>query len=379
MMVNRYLLKAVKTDLLKKMVFLGGARQVGKTTLALSLLPNKNESDPAYLNWDTPGVQSRLLRGELPGNQSLVILDEIHKYRKWRNLVKGLYDQYRSSRAFLVTGSARLDFYRRGGDSLQGRYHYYRLHPFSLPELSKMSGKGELAALLKFGGFPEPLFSQNEVEWKRWQRERQTRVIREDLLSLEMVKEVSQLDLLVSLLPTRVGSPLSINNLRNDLEVAFETIERWISILENLYYCFRISPYGPPKIKAVRKEQKLYLWDWSLIEDEGARFENFVASHLIKYCHFIEDTQGEEMELRFLKNDSKKEIDFVVLKNRKPQFAVECKSGNRKLSSNIEYYAARTSIPVFYQAHLGELDSELRQSRARILPFHRLCKEVGLV
>ena len=361
------------------MVFFGGPRQVGKTTLALSLLKHGSEAHPAYLNWDVPGVHKRLMAGELPGKEPLVILDEIHKYRNWRNLVKGIYDSTRSTRTILVTGSARLDYYRRGGDSLQGRYHYFRLHPFTLAELGQSRSRRDLNTLLKFGGFPEPLFSQDEVEWKRWQRERKTRVIREDLLSLEMVKEVSQLDLLVSLLPERVGSPLSIQNLRSELNVAFETVERWIHILDNLYYSFRIAPFGPPRMKAVRKEQKLYLWDWSLIEDEAIRFENMVASHLLKYCHFFEDTTGDEMELRFLKNLTKKETDFVVLKNKKPQFAVECKTGERGLSPPITYYAERTNIPRFFQVHLGSKDVEIPSSRARILPFDVFSEEIGLV
>ncbi len=378
-MIERYLSSYLTKDLKKKMVFLGGPRQVGKTTLALSLLSSADESHPAYLNWDVPGVQKQLMAGVLPGNEPLIVLDEIHKYRSWRNLVKGLYDSNRSRRSFLITGSARLDYYRRGGDSLQGRYHYYRLHPFSLPELGEKASDVELATLLKFGGFPEPLFSQEPSEWKRWQRERKSRVIREDLLSLEMVKEVSQLDLLVNLLPDRVGSPLSIANIRNDLSVAFETVERWVMILENLYYCFRISPFGPPKLKAVRKEQKLYLWDWSQCEDPGKRFENMVASHLLKYCHFIEDTSGDEMELRFLKSLTKKEIDFVVMKNKKPLFAVECKSGDRDLSPNIAYFAERTNIPQFFQVHLGTKDVEHAGARARILNFKKFCREVKLV
>lgn len=376
--MERYLTDVVKEDLQEKMVFLGGPRQVGKTTLALSLLKDADETHPAYLNWDVRADQQLLLAGGLPADQPLIILDEIHKYKHWRNLVKGFYDQYKSRKQFLVTGSARLDHYRRGGDSLQGRYHYHRLHPLSLYELSKTPNQADLDLLFKFGGFPEPFLKQNTRHWKRWQRERQSRVIQEDLINLEHVKEISQIDLLARILPDRVSSVLSINNLKQDLSIAYETADKWVTILENLYYCFRIMPYGLPHLRAVKKEKKLYLWDWSLCQDESARFENIVASHLLKYCHFQEDTEGDEMSLRFLRDSAGREIDFVVLKNGKPAFAVECKTGNQGLSKNIAYFAARTDIPCFYQVHLGDKDYELADLNARVIPFTRLCRELKL-
>lgn len=187
------------------------------------------------------------------------------------------------------------------------------------------------------------------------------------------------IDLLVYMLTRGVGSILSINSIKQDLSVAFETVDRWILILENLYYCFRIAPYGPPRIRAAKKEKKLYLWDWSLCNSDGARFENMVASHLLKYCHFIEDTEGDEMELRFLRDAHKREIDFVVLKNSKPLFAVECKSGQGALSQYIVYFAKRTTIPLFYQVHLGTKDREIMDSRSRIIPFNRFCDELNMV
>lgn len=372
--MKRYLVEPVKLDLKEKMVFVGGPRQVGKTTLALGLIENATESHPAYLNWDVRTTQQFTMKGGLPADQPLIILDEIHKYKHWRNLVKGFYDQYKSSKQFLITGSARLDHYRRGGDSLQGRYHYYRLHPFSLYELNAEPSKTDLEALLTFGGFPEPFLKQNTRHWKRWQRERQSRVIQEDLINLEHVKEVSQLHLLTQLLPERVGSLLSLNNLRQDLSVAFETADRWITILENLYYCFRIMPYGLPHLRAVKKEKKVYLWDWSLCQTKSARFENMVASHLIKYCHYIEDTEGDDMSLKFLRDSAGREIDFVVTKNGKPVFAIECKTGSQAVSKNIGYFSSRTDIPCYYQVHMGDQDYEHAGLKARVIPFSRLCQ-----
>jgi predicted AAA+ superfamily ATPase len=360
------------------MVFVGGPRQVGKTTLALSFLPGGSESDPCYLSWDHPAARKTLLAGGLPAGCGIVALDEIHKFKGWRNLVKGLYDTNKSSRRFLVTGSARLDHYRKGGDSLQGRYHYHRLHPLSLVELGRGAGARELGQLLQFGGFPEPFLKAGDRHWKRWQREHLSRVVREDLVSLEQVRELGQIELLTQMLPDRVGSPLSVNNLRGDLEVSFETADRWIRILENLYFCFRISPFGLPKLRAVKKERKLYLWDWSVCAEEAARFENLVAANLLKYCHHLEDTAGEEMELRYLRDAAGREVDFVVLKHGRPLFAVECKVGERGLSRQVAYFARRTEIPHFYQVHLGSTDVEFAEARARVLPFLEFAKILGV-
>jgi len=376
--MDRYIKAFVEQDLREKMVFLGGPRQVGKTTLALSLLDGGNEEHPAYKNGDSLTARKALLQGALPAEQDLVILDEIHKYKGWRNLVKGFYDVNRSRKRFLITGSARLDHYRRGGDSLQGRYHYRRLHPLSLHELSRSPTRSDLDHLLRFGGFPEPFLKGNTRHWKRWQNERQSRVIHDDLVSLEHVKEVSQLDLLAQVLQERVGAPLSINNLREDLSVAFETADRWVTMLENLYFCFLVRPFGLPRLRAARKERKLYMWDWSVCDKESARFENLVASNLLKYCHLAEDNEGDRMELMFVRDSMQRELDFVVVRNHKPEFAVECKTGEHGLSRNIPYFAQRTTIPHFYQVHMGSTDCEYAACRARILPFTAIAQVLAV-
>ena len=369
----RYLTTHIKAVLDRKMAFIGGPRQVGKTTLALSLLGEGSEPDhPAYLNWDAPSVASRLRKGLLPVDERLIILDEIHKYKNWRNLVKGLFDTQKSKRYFVVTGSARLDYYRKGGDSLVNRYRYFRLHPFSLLEYDPAGKSSSLSDLLQYSGFPEPLFAKDARELRFWQRDRLSRVIREDLRDLEQVKEISLVEALVELLPSKVGSPLSIQSLREDLAVDHKTVSRWLTILENLYVCFRIPPFGGPKIRAVKKEQKLYLWDWSTIESEGARFENLVASQLLKYCHFMEDTEGHKMELRYLRDTDKREVDFVVLRDKKPLFAVEAKSSDTNLHPSLHYFAQRTTIPKFFQVHMGTADYE--KDGLRVLPFSTFCQ-----
>ena len=376
--MKRYLTTYIEKDLKRKMVFLGGPRQVGKTTVALQLIEAKSEQHPGYINWDSPIAKRDIRAGLLPPNQPLIVLDEIHKYRHWRNLVKGLYDTNKSSRKFLITGSARLDYYSRGGDSLHGRYHYYRLHPITLGELKQTTSKSIVQDLLELGGFPEPFLSGSKQEWRRWQRERIKRVIQEDVIGLERIQELSHLSLLLEALPLRVGSPLSLKSLSEDLEVSPHTIKRWLLIFDNLYQTFRVSPFGSPKIRAVKKEQKLYLWDWSLCENDGARFENLIASQLLKFCHFKEDTQGFHMELRYLRDTDGREVDFVVLQDKKPLFAVEAKLQETSLSPHISYFSERTAVPKFYQVHLGTKDFAIDSKRCRVLPFSKLVAELGL-
>jgi predicted AAA+ superfamily ATPase len=380
MPLDRYLKASIVEALSTRMAFVGGPRQVGKTTLALSVIaPRASGRHPAYLNWDDPKVRPALRRGELPPSEPVVVLDEIHKYARWRGLVKGLYDTEKSTRRIVVTGSARLDHYRKGGDSLAGRYRYFRLHPFSLNEFAgakRPATRDHLARLLRYGGFPEPLLAQDDRMLRLWQRERITRVIQQDLLDLERVSEVSLVEQLADLLPERVGSLLSVASVREDLEVDHKTAERWLTILENLYVCFRIPPFGARRIRALRKQQKLYLWDWSVVPAPGPRFENLVASQLLKYCHWHEDVGGYRMELRFLRDTDGREVDFVVLRDRRPLFAVECKTGERSVSPAAHYFAERTDIPRFYQVHLGERHAQ--SGKVIITPFAQWCHDLEM-
>ena len=369
---ERYVQAHVREDLEDCMVFVGGARQVGKTIFALGFLDEPSARHLGYMTWDDTRTRQRLLAGELPPGQPVVILDEIHKHARWRNLVKGFWDTSGGERKIIVTGSARLDLYSRGGDSLQGRYHYYRLHPFTIPEAG-----GEVDTLMAVGGFPEPFLRGEERFSRRWRRERRQRVLYDDVRDLEDVKEISLLELLLSELPSRVGSPLSIASIRDALEVSHRSVERWIGIFERLYHCFRVPPFGARAIRAVKKAQKLYLWDWAGVADRGARFENMVACHLLKYCHFVEDTEGHDMDLRYIRDTDGREVDFVVLRDGEPLFALECKSGQSGVSPHIHYFRERTGIPRFYQVHLGRRDYE--KQGVRVLPFATFCDVAGLV
>jgi uncharacterized protein len=376
MLEKRYLFESIIKDLEDRMIFIGGPRQVGKTTFSKELILLK--SNGTYLNWDDLNDQNIIKKHEFSNKKETLIFDEIHKYSRWRMLLKGLYDKHKESKKIIATGSARLDYFRKGGDSLFGRYHYYRLHPFSLNELSKNPNKSDCMNLLKFGGFPEPFLKQSESFLRRWQNERSSRVFSTDLRDIVTLKDYQSVELLSHSLQNRVGSLLSKTSLAEDLEKSAHTIESWLILLENIYMCYRILPFGSPRIKANKKQQKCYLWDWSVIENSGARFENFVGSQLLKYCHFLEDTEGRKLELRFLKDKDGHEIDFIVIENKKPLFAVECKTGDKSISKSIHYFSQRTTIPAFYQVHFGEKDYG-QEKTGRVLPFWKFSKELGLV
>lgn len=250
------------------------------------------------------------------------------------------------------------------------------MHPFSLGELCEFSNS-TVQDLLNLGGFPEPFFSSSEKTSRRWRTEYVARFLKEDLRDLENIRELSLVELLIEKLPDKVGNPLSIESLRQDLEVSHQTVARWLTILENLYYSFRISPYGAPKIRAVKKEQKLYLWDWANVTDLGFKFENMVAGQLLKYCHFVEDTEGYKMELRYLRDTDGREVDFIVLKEKKPLFAVECKASEKQISPHLRYFKERIPTCKFYQVHLQDVDYE--SDNIRILPFSQFCKDLKMV
>jgi uncharacterized protein len=350
--VRRYLHAQIEADLREKMVFLGGPRQVGKTTLSREVIPTAE----GYLSWDIPAHRERILRRTLPDTDAWVF-DELHKYRRWRNYLKGVYDEFHHQRRILVTGSARLDLYRFGGDSLQGRYHLLRLHPLSVAELGTRSSS-DVETLLQLGGFPEPFLKGSAARARRWSVEYRSRLIREEVTSLESVRDLGALEQLMLALPERVGSPLSRNALREDLQLNHQTVSRWLDIFERLYAIFRLAPFGAPRLRAVKQEQKHYHYDWSVVPDEAARFENMVASHLLKWINFQLDTEGRELELRYFRDVDGREVDFVVVERRKPILMVEAKLTAGALSPSLRYLKQRFPKTDAYQVHLrGSHDS----------------------
>lgn len=374
-MLERYLQKEISTDLQEKMVFISGPRQVGKTTLAVNIGKNVYAQKFLYLNWDDRIDRRNILDERFESEKQLLIFDEIHKYKNWKTYLKGIYDKHKNDFDIVVTGSARLDIYRRGGDSLLGRYRRYRLHPLSLNELRGKKGKtgpfkalkfddvtttkevALLGRLMKFGGFPEIYLKQSEKELRRWHNERPDLLIKEDIRDIENIRDLSGLQVLAELLPEKVGSPLSINAISEDLSVNYRTAALWIDVLERFYFHFRVYPYQNKKIKSLKKEAKLYLWDWSELKDEGLKFENLVASHLLKFTDYLFDAEGFDACLYYLRDIEQREVDFLMTVDNKPWFAVEVKSSSKNISKSLGYFRERLGIPFSYQVvNEGKID-----------------------
>jgi predicted AAA+ superfamily ATPase len=355
----------------RKMVFVAGPRQVGKTTLAKACL-EAERSPQAYFNWDVDTHRKRILRNPETFWQSaapaerttLIALDEIHKYPRWKRFLKGLFDAGPSRVKILVTGSGRLDVYQRGGDSLLGRYSLLHLHPFTVGELSAADRASlrspddlergiqmaafqgpELESALdrieRFTGFPEPLFASQEAKLLRWRRSRNHLVLREDLRDLTRIRELGLIEALVELLPERVGSPLSLNALREDLGVAFGTVEGWMNALERLYYAFELRPYAGKMARTLRREAKAYLFDGSAIKSPGARFENLVALHLAKARDAWNDLGQGDFALHYVRDKEKREVDFLVTRGQRPYLLVETKLSDEAPSPALKYFHER--------------------------------------
>lgn len=330
-------------DLRKKMVLLSGPRQVGKTSLSQNLV---KESE--YYNFDVLQDRKILLNQEWTKKSELLIFDEIHKMKAWKTWLKGVYDAQKTTPPLLVTGSARLEVYRKGGDSLAGRYFGYRLHPFTVSELrEQMPAEKVLKRLLEAGGFPEPFLAKNVSDVRRWRNSHLYTILREDLLSLEKIREISLMETLVLLLQDRVGSTVSYQSLAKDLQVSSHTVKHWLDILERLYIIYKVPPYSTQIARSLLKESKYYFYDVGCTQDPAsARLENVVASALLSEIHFLEDTQGIQGKLFFLKNRDGLEVDFLVALNRKPALLVEVKWADEAFSKNLFHFKNQLKAPL---------------------------------
>lgn len=361
-----------------RMAFVVGPRQVGKTTLARQLLEKRKSTD-LYRNWDDLEWRRALsrdpygfvdaFRTKSRAGKPLVALDEIHKFPRWKRYLKGLWDTRGDRLDILVTGSGRLDVYQKGGDSLLGRYHQYRLHPLSVREvvdpsrptssyhpnqtlqrLAQATGQPQpraraaFEALRRWGGFPAPFLARNARDLRRWHRERRQLIVREDLRDLSRIQLLSHVEELVELLVARSGQILSLNSLREDLQVALDSVRLWVGYLERLYFIYRVRPYAGRIARALRREPKLYLWDWSEVTDDGARFENLVASHLLKWCHFSQDWGHAELDLHFVRDKEKREVDFLVTQEKKPWLLIEAKLSDPRPGPAIHHFAERLGV-----------------------------------
>ncbi|MBN1524296.1 MAG: ATP-binding protein [Spirochaetales bacterium] len=366
------------------MAFIGGPRQVGKTTVAQNL--SKSYNNTVYLNWDSRNDRETIIKEAWNPEADLLSFDELHKYEKWKSYIKGIWDTQKEHKKIIVTGSSRLDIFRRGGDSLLGRYRYYRLHPFSLREINEKSdynvaynknmfqlkfpnpAKG-LETLFKFGGFPEPFLSQSDIDLQRWQNERFERIFREDIRDVENIQHISKVELLGHLLTKRTASPLSLASLKDDVSASPATIIKWIELLCINYFIFKVPPYHKRLERALKKESKYYLWDWSEISNDGDKFENLLAVHLLKFCHYQHDIFGIRCELFYLRDREKREVDFLLTWNEAPWMLIESKLNKPDNVKNINYFSQKLKVPWSYVVTFSEdADYIDKQTKCRIVP-----------
>ena len=355
------------------MVFLGGPRQVGKTFLARMIL-KKYSYQPRrkglYLNWDFDEDRYNILKKRWDESHQLIVFDELHKYPRWKNWIKGLFDKTSPLHQFMVTGSCRLDLYRRQGDSLLGRYHYWRLHPITLDELpSKMSQREGFKRLMTVGGFPEVFLDGNEQEARRWRRGRLDRILKDDLRDLQSIKWIQNLDLFVDALRRRVGQLIVFSNIATDIQVSPKTTKNWLNVLDQLYLCFSIWPYTHNLSRALQKPPKVYFFDNADVlceKDEGPRFENLVATHLLKKIHYLEDSQGLNLDLRYIRDKEFREVDFVLIKNKKVFALIEVKLSDHQLSKSLQYYVKKLKPQHAIQI-VAHLKQEYKIGQCRVL------------
>ena len=380
---------ALNPDFLRRrMAFISGPRQIGKTTLVTEFLKDIGQQRN-YYNWDTLSVKRKFAQNSLfflenipepvppIGNNApryWVVFDEFHKHPKWKELLKGYYDEFGHFVRFIVCGGARLDTYRKSGESLLGRYFLFRMFPlgprdltegdrFSISNVWNPSSKLEIpeasgefreavGELYNLTGFPEPFVVGTKEFYNRWKDEHIALLTTEEIRDLSRISDIFRLQILASLLAERVGSPLSINNLAQTLSVSHRTVSTWLDAFEQVYLIFRLAPYTTKLSRAVKKEKKLYLWDWGLLEDPGRRFENFIAVQLIRSVSAWREWGWGSFSLHFVRTKDGKEADFLVVKDGKPILLVEVKVADVALDRNLLYFKERLNVPLAFQVVL---------------------------
>jgi uncharacterized protein len=373
----RYLVPRLAHDLRRKMVLLAGPRQCGKTTLAKSLLGDRGE----YLNWDI--VKDRKIIRELawPKDASLVVLDELHKAPKWKNLLKGVVDEFGNKPPLLVTGSARLDAFPRAGDALTGRHYFYRLHPIDVAEskrfLPDISLNERVRRLLQAGGFPEAFLNPEEAA--RLRNDRMELVTREDLRDLSRVSSWRGPADLLELLRERVGKPTNYDNLAQGLAISPPTSKAWVELLEKLYLVFLLPPYSTSLSRSIRKDRRVYFFDCAAAYDTtgGAQLENLVACSLLKFAQFRKDAYGENWNLFYLRDKEGREVDFVVTRNRSVHWLIEVKASDEAVSTSLRYYLQKLRPKESLQLVLN-LERPQEKSGVKIVPLGKWLESLPL-
>ena len=328
--MDRALAPFIRADLSRKMVFLSGPRQAGKTTLARALASEFPSAQ--VLNWDVAGDRRIILDQSWSPAAPLLVFDELHKMAGWKPWLKGVFDGHPADQSLLVTGSARLDAFRQSGESLAGRYFSWRLHPVSVAEWVGVSGatpEEALQRVLERGGFPEPFLAASQADAERWRRLYLEGAVRDDIMEFSRIGEIRVMRVFIDMLRARVGSPLSLASLARDLQVAPTTLGKYLEILEALHIVFTVRPFHRNIARALLKEPKVYFFDNGLVESgtggEGPRFENACAAMLLRHAHFLQDSAGRDVTLHYVRDKEGREIDFALCEKGQPVGFAECK------------------------------------------------------
>jgi predicted AAA+ superfamily ATPase len=384
----------------RQMRFISGPRQIGKTTLARSFLRRQN-LDQLYFNWDLRAVRDRYIQdpyffetefydAQRHRELTWVCLDEIHKMPKWKNILKDYFDKFEEKIRFIVTGSARLDWFRKSGDALTGRYFLFHLFPLTLSEtagnplpkqkedenawdfIEKRISQPRyeqdlLEQLLNYSGFPEPFTKASGRFSARWQRDTLDQIVREDVRDLTRIIETENVASLVLNLPSRIGSPLSLNALREDMQVSYTAVKNALSALRLTCVIFLLPPYSRNISRALTKEKKAYFYDWTRCSDPAARFENYVAAELKTLAELWNDSGAGRFELYYVRTKDGRETDFLLTRDGKPWCLLEAKSKDSRVESHhLRHSEALGSIP-FVQ--LTQEPNVVKKSRGA---FYRL-------
>lgn len=351
-------------DLAKKMVFIVGPRQAGKSWLAKDIAQGFERS--TYLSYDA--VEDRKIikaKSWLPSTE-LLVLDELHKMSKWKNYLKGLYDTKLERLKIIVTGSARLSAFSKAGDSLAGRYFTHHLMPLSPAELKHLDLPIDINRLITRSGFPEPYLADNDVDANRWRMQYINSLITVDVLNFDNISNLKAMQTVFELLRYKVGSPISIQSIAEDVAVSPNTVKKYIQILEDLYIIFRVTPYSKNIARSILKEPKIYFFDTGLVQgDHGAKFENFVATCLIKHVYMKRDYEAKNVNLHYLRTKDKQEIDFALSRDNTLEQIVETKFANREISKALVYFHDKYNLPAKQVVH--ELAREYRRENIEVI------------
>ncbi len=373
--MERYQKQAVLRDLDKKMVLLAGPRQAGKTTLAKTIAQEFKSS--VYLNYDRLQDRKIILDEAWLSSAELIIFDEIYKMRKWKNYLKGVYDTKPAHQKILVTGSARLEIFNQVGDSLAGRYFLHRLMPLSPAECEKVHVKYPLDRFIERGGFPEPFLAADPIDADRWRLQYIDSLLRVDVLDFENIQNLSAIRLVFELLRERVGSPVSYTSIAEDVAISPNTVKKYIEILEALYIVFRVTPFSKNIARSLLKEPKIYFFDTGLVKgDEGIKFENCVATCLLKHVFYKIDYQAQKYALKYLHTKERQEVDFALVRDQRIEKIIEVKHANHSVSTSLSYFREKYNL-ASYQV-VKELKRERVEQGIEIVQGERFLQSLDL-